>query len=167
MSLRNWIIFGIIFGIFQIPMLRNWAVLQVAFPFQYVGLILLLPENTARNWTMIGGFFLGLIIDIFSNTPGMHAGTTVLLAYGRISWLRFITDFSDDEKSLNLENLNLLRFTLYCFPLIFAHHFILFVLEKEGFSDFFWTLAKTLSSSLLSFSIVLLTAMSLIRKAPR
>ena len=45
--------------------------------------IMLLPFETGVFTMMILGFGLGIIIDIFSNTYGLHASSLLLMAYMR------------------------------------------------------------------------------------
>lgn len=42
----------------------------------------------SRNALMLWAFFLGLAVDVFSDTPGMNAAATVLLAFLRPTFLR-------------------------------------------------------------------------------
>ena len=52
-------------------------------PYIYVLFVLLLPVSTPRYAVVMLGFFIGLVIDIFSNTAGMHASATTFMAFVR------------------------------------------------------------------------------------
>ena len=67
----------------QVLILNNVHIAGVATPFLYVYFILKFNSGTSRNELMVWGFCMGLAIDIFSNTPGMNAAATVLLAFLR------------------------------------------------------------------------------------
>ena len=165
--IRRIVIYAVLLVILQIPMLRNWTVYGVAFPFPYIGLIILLPQFVSRSWHMVLAFFLGLIVDVFSNTPGMHAAASVFIAYRKHAWLGVSADQLYVDFDISVQSLGLARFVIFCMPLILVHHIMLFVLENEGFGDFIWTLNKAFWSSLLSFSIMLLTALAAIRTKDR
>ncbi|QLH47146.1 MAG: rod shape-determining protein MreD [Bacteroidota bacterium] len=45
--------------------------------------LMLLPVNIPHVVLMLCGFFTGLTMDLFCNTPGMHAAACVLLCYVR------------------------------------------------------------------------------------
>ena len=49
----------------------------------YPYLILLLPFKTNRLLVLIIAFILGLFIDMFYNSPGVHTAAIVIMAYGR------------------------------------------------------------------------------------
>lgn len=75
----------------QVLILNNVHIAGVATPFLYVYFILKFNSGTSRNELMLWGFCIGLAIDIFSNTPGMNAAATVLLAFLRPLFLRLFT----------------------------------------------------------------------------
>ena len=75
----------------QVLILNNVHIAGVATPFLYVYFILKFNSGTSRNELMVWGFCMGLAIDIFSNTPGMNAAATVLLAFLRPLFLRLFT----------------------------------------------------------------------------
>ena len=58
-----------------------------ATPMPYVYFLLILPSNTPRWLYVLLGFLLGVLIDIFGNTPGMAAAT--MTAIGLITPLLF------------------------------------------------------------------------------
>ena len=67
----------------QVLVLNYVHIHQFAKPLLYVYFILKLDSNTGRNQTMLWSFALGLCIDILSNTPGLNATASVLLAFFR------------------------------------------------------------------------------------
>ena len=78
----------------QVLILNNVHIAGYATPFLYVYFILKFASGTSRNELMLWAFFLGLTIDIFSNTPGMNAAATVFLAFVRPTFLRLFTPVS-------------------------------------------------------------------------
>ena len=65
----------------QVLILNNVHIAGYATPFLYIYLILKFESDVPRNVLMLWAFFLGLSVDIFSDTPGMNASATVLLAF--------------------------------------------------------------------------------------
>lgn len=161
--IKRFIVYAIILLILQIPLLHNWVINGVAFPFPYIGFIILLPHFLGRSGQMITAFAVGLVVDIFSNTPGMHASMSVLIAYTRNNWLSVVTDVSDEDLELSVHHLGWIGMLLFVWPMVFVHHLGIFVLENEGVSDFLRVLAKSFWSSLLSFSIIMVAAIVAIR----
>lgn len=72
----------------QVLILNNVHIAGYATPFLYIYLILKFESDVPRNVLMLWAFFLGLSVDIFSDTPGMNASATVLLAFLRPVFLR-------------------------------------------------------------------------------
>ena len=73
----------IVLILLQVLVLNNVQFLGFLNPYIYILFILSLPVKFPRWITLILGFVLGLIIDIFSNTIGIHAFATVLIAFFR------------------------------------------------------------------------------------
>ena len=153
------VLYFILLVLMQIPILHNWVLFDLAFPFPYIGFILLLPLTTHRSWSMLIAFSIGLIVDIFSNTPGVHASAGVLVAYLRTPWLGVATDVSNEELDLTVSSLGLVKFSLYLFPLILVHHFMLFTLENEGFKWIGTLFAKIFWSAVFSYGLICLVAL--------
>ena len=65
----------------QVLILNSVHIAGYATPFLYIYFILKFSSGTSRNELMLWAFFFGLTIDIFSDTPGMNAAATVLLAF--------------------------------------------------------------------------------------
>ena len=72
----------------QVLILNNVHIAGYATPFLYIYLILKFESDVSRNTLMLWAFFLGLTVDVFSDTPGMNAAATVLLAFLRPIFLR-------------------------------------------------------------------------------
>ena len=67
----------------QVLILNDVHIANCATPFVYVYLLLKFDSGTSRNALMCWAFFLGLAVDIFSDTPGMNAASAVWLAFLR------------------------------------------------------------------------------------
>lgn len=163
---RYLVLFGILI-LLQIPLLHNWVFFDLGFPFLYIGFLLFLPQQLSRVWLLIAGFFIGLLMDVFSNTPGMHASATVLVCFVRTRWYNVILETSDEELDMTLTSLGWIKLTLAFLPLILLHHLTLFALENEGFNGLGHLLAKVFWSSVVSFFLIALTALGTAPKKKR
>ncbi len=77
--------FGLV--VMQVLILNKIHVLGFITPFLYIYFLLKLPTGTSRNLLLLLGFTLGIVIDMFSNTPGMNAAACVFLAFVRPLYL--------------------------------------------------------------------------------
>lgn len=80
----------IVLVLIQVLILNNIEFSGYINPFLYVLFILLLPFETPAWLLLVSGFALGLTVDLFMNTPGLHAAATVLTAFVRPFVLRIL-----------------------------------------------------------------------------
>ncbi|MCB2221344.1 MAG: rod shape-determining protein MreD [Bacteroidetes bacterium] len=128
-------------------------------PYLYVFFILLLPFETPGWIMLMSSFALGLIIDLFSGTPGMHAAASTLMAYARPIVIRSVGANKEFETGMqpSIRDLGFQWFFTYSFILIFLHHFSLLLIEVFRFSRFFDTLQRALLSTLFTLLLVIIT----------
>ncbi len=117
--------------------------------FPYVYLILMLPISIGRIQLLFIGFLLGLLIDVFSNTGGIHAAATTLIAFYRPLYLKAQSPREGYELAAlpHLKTFGLAWFIPYASLIVIIHHLALFYLEIFRFADFFHTLLKTFLSA--------------------
>jgi hypothetical protein len=127
-------------------------------PYVYLLFIILLPLSAPRYLVLILAFLLGLMIDIFSNSLGVHSAATVFTAYVRPLVIRVISNREDDKSDYpGLHQNKLIWFVNYVLIMVLLHHSILFYLEVYTFANFFNTLYRVLLSSLFSIIIIVLS----------
>lgn len=134
-------------------------------PYFYIVFVLLLPLSTPRYLLLLLGFLIGLTIDIFSDSLGIHTAATVLIAYIRPFVIRVISTREEDRNDFPglLQN-KFGWFFSYVTILVLAHHFVLFYLEYFTFSHFFYTLLKVIFSSVFTIFIIVLSQFLIFRK---
>ena len=125
--------------------------------FLYLGFLLFLPLRTPIVVQLLLSFGIGLTMDIFYDTGGLHAAAAVLLGFLRPWVLRLLTprDGYDSGDTVNVHQMGWQWFTVYMLLLIALHHATFFVLELGSFRHFGTTLGKILVSALFT-SIALL-----------
>jgi rod shape-determining protein MreD len=127
-------------------------------PYVYILFILLLPHSTPTYLLLILSFFIGLVVDIFLNSIGVHAAASVLIGYLRPYIIRIISNREDDRSDYPGLSQNTLRwFVSYVSIAVIFHHILLFYLEVFSFSHFFVTLGRAMISSLFSIFIIVLS----------
>ena len=116
---------------------RGWC-------FLYLGFLLFLPLATPIVGQLLLGFGLGLTMDIFYDTGGLHAAAAVLLAHLRPWVLRLLTprDGYDSQDSVNVHQMGWQWFSVYLGLLVLLHHLTFFVLELGSFRHLSLTLAR-------------------------
>tara|TARA_R110002124_G_scaffold265785_2_gene432667 strand:- start:421 stop:924 length:504 start_codon:yes stop_codon:yes gene_type:complete len=146
----------IIYLILQIFFMRNLVLFNYAFSFVYIAIILLLPIETDRLYLLIIGFLVGLLVDFFSNTYGIHAAATVLIAYARPILLNYqIESKGLDRVGIGIRAQGLPAFVSYVLPLIFIHNCVLFLLEMNNVGMIFYSTIRIVASTVLTFIFIL------------
>ena len=128
-------------------------------PYIYVMFILLLPVDISKSLLLFLAFILGLTIDFFGNTLGLHAAATVLLAFARPGTINLFfsnIEFNSNEEP-GLQRLKFNGFFRYVFALVFIHNFTLYMLEIFSFTDFFHTLYRIMLNTLLTILLIFIT----------
>jgi len=133
-------------------------------PYVYVMFILLLPFETPAWLLLLSSFAIGLSVDIFSGTIGMHAAASTFMAFLRPTVSRLINSKKEYEPGVKpgINDLGIAWFFSYTIVLVFAHHLVYFFLEVFRFEEFFTTLARVVLSTLLSTSLII--ALNLLAK---
>jgi hypothetical protein len=129
--------------------------------------IMLLPFETGVFTLMILGFALGLIIDVFSNTYGLHASSLLLMAYVRPIIFKFYgpREGYDPLKEPSVFDMGS-RWFLFVFGyLILIHHFWYFLVEIFRFDQFLLILQKTIFSVIISYLLCIVLQTFLVKKS--
>ena len=142
----------------QVLILNQVRFIGFVNPYIYILFIVLLPLSTPRYILLILSFFIGLVVDVFLNSLGVHAAASVLIAYLRPYIIRVISNREDDRSDYpGLYQNTFGWFVLYVTIMVLLHHLLLFYLEVFSFSRFFVTLGRALISSLFSIFIIVLS----------
>ena len=137
--MNSWVRYFFLFIVvvfLQVTIGNSIHLLGVAIPFLYIYFIIRLPLSLSVNWTLTLAFILGLVIDIFSNTPGMNALACTVVAFLRKPILNLYTprgeDYSESEPSIRN-----------------------FGIESFSFFDIGRLIVRILASTILTFLVIL------------
>ncbi len=150
----------------QIFIINNIEISSMINPYFYVIFILLLPFETPGWLLLTSSFVLGLVVDLFMNTPGLHAASCVFMAFLRPQVLNIISprDGFDPGSFPRLYYFGFNWFLKYSVILVFAHHLVLFYIEVFRFSSFTDTFIKVILSTLLSVVLIVISQYFIFRK---
>ena len=142
----------------QVLVFNKIVLFGTAHNFIYIGFLLTLPFEIAVIPGMLIGMMLGLGIDAFSNTFGIHAAASVLLMYLRPIMISYLTPQGGYPAGV-LPKPNILGlswFTYFSLPLIFIHQAVLFFIEYGGVTMFWETSWKVVASTFYSFLLIVI-----------
>lgn len=152
--------------LFQVLVLDNVMINGYMIPQIYILFILLMPFETPRWAQLVSGFLLGMGIDLFLNTPGMHTFATVVVAFVRPYLLNLLAprDGYEPDSFPRIHYYGFLWFLKYTLIIVLLHHFVLFYLEVFQLKDFLSTLLRVILSAILSTSTIVLSQYFVFRK---
>ena len=150
----------------QIIIFNNMNFLGYISPFPYILFIILYPVNGNKSGLLIASFFLGLIMDMFSNSGGIHTTACLVLAYFRPFIFKFSFGLSYEYQTVKLNDvLTPERFSFILLSVL-IHHLILFILEAFQFSFILDILLRTLLSTVFTL-LLCITIIYLIKPNKR
>lgn len=120
----------------QVLILNNIHFLRVATPFLYLYFILKMPVESTRTNVVFFSFLIGLLVDIFSNTPGMHAFACTLAGFIRLPLIRLLMG-KDLPEGINpsYKTFGYGGFLRYMLLVVVIHHVALFLIESLTLFD--------------------------------
>jgi hypothetical protein len=150
-----------VFILFKMPPLHRFVV-----PYLYYLFILWLPFSLSRISITFIGFFYGLCLDYFTETPGLHAAACTLIAYVRPFVIGLLISQEGADKnyvSPSFVSMGWAPYATYVIVLTLLHHSYLVLLQWTNF-DLMFFLGKVIASSAVSLLLILLTELLFFRK---
>ncbi len=134
-----------------------------ATPLLYVYFALIFPRNYPRWAILLWCFFLGLSIDIFSNTPGLAAASLTLIALLQPYAIElFLPHDAAENQEASAASLGFTKFHTMCAIHVFLYCLVYFSLEAFSFFNLLQWLLNIVGSALLT--MVLIMAVEAVRR---
>jgi rod shape-determining protein MreD len=153
----------------QVFLLKNIDLYNLSTPYFYILFILLLPFEVPNILLFALAFILGITIDAFYDTPGLHAAACVVLAFVRILFISITVqkDGFDNEPEPTLSIMGFRWFLTYAVVLTLVHHFFLINLEAFSLSQIEFTISRILLSSLFTVFLMLISGLLFYKRKER
>ena len=140
----------------QVIVFNNINLFGFISPFPYILFIILYPVNGNKSGLLVASFLLGIILDMFSNSGGIHTTACLFLAYFRPSIFKFAFGVSYEYQTIKLnDTLTPERFSFLLVAVV-LHHLVLFIFEAFQFSLLWDILIRTLLSSSITLIICII-----------
>ena len=140
----------------QVLVLNHVQFLGFVNPYIYVLFILSLPVRTPRWLVLLLSFGLGIAVDAFADTLGLHAFACVLAGFLRDPLIKLLgvadenNDFTPSFSTFGPGN-----YVKYAAVLVVVHHLVLYFLEAFTLAHFVYTLWHACLASAVTLVIVL------------
>ncbi len=147
----------------QVLVFNHIHIMGYATPMPYVYFLLMLSSETPRWFYITSGFGLGLVIDLFTNTPGMAAASLCACGLAAPAFLRAFspTDRAEEEFRPSIHTMKWSGYLNYAACTTVLHCTFFFTVEAFSFDCWPATIANILGSSMLT--LLLIAALELIR----
>ncbi len=147
----------VILVLVQVLILNNINFLGFINPYLYILFIITLPINLARSYLLLIAFILGLTIDVFTGTLGMHACATVAAAFVRAPLIKFFTprDSNYELEFPSMKTFGTLNFVYYVALMVLVHHTVLFMVDTFSFHRIGYTMLLILSNVIFTLALLL------------
>ena len=131
-------------------------VFNVATPLFYVYFVLLFPRSYPRWSMLLWCFFMGLVIDMFSNTPGVASASMTLVGALQPVFLSFFQPRDAEENMpVSAATLGFGKYSAMVLMLTSVYCLMFFTLESFSFFDWIYWLESILGSTLLTSCLIL------------
>ena len=147
----------VVYMLIQVMIINNINFGQYINPYIYILFLLILPVEIS-GWLLLSlGFITGITMDMFQNSPGIHASASVFLAFARPFILSNISPRDGYEPgSLPIpSHFGFLWFFKYCVFCVVLHHLFLFIVEAFSFSYLWSVIIKMILSSFFSLLFIM------------
>ncbi|MCB0401377.1 MAG: rod shape-determining protein MreD [Flavobacteriales bacterium] len=152
----KYVVSFILLVLFQGLILNNIELGGYINPYLYVLFILALPVEMPKWIVLIIAFVLGLVIDSFTSTMGMHTSATVFMAFSRAYLLKLMAPRGGYEFNAKpgIQMMGIAWYVMYAAILVLLHHLFLFYIESFKLTQFFSTFFRTISSTFFTLLMV-------------
>ncbi len=141
----------------QVFVLNNILFLEHINPYLYIVFVFLYPLNEDRIPFLFYSFLLGLFVDFFSDSGGIHAFSILCIAYVRLFFVRlYFRKVVTDYPFFKLKSESFGKTFNYVVTLTIIHHLIYFSFANFSFQNYTNVLLNTLYSSIFTLLLYFL-----------
>lgn len=142
----------------QVLVLNNIQFSGYINPFLYVLFILMLPFEAPKWLVLFASFLIGLGVDMFSDSIGIHAAASTFMGFCRPYVLNIIKprDGYEFNTQPTIRDMDVRWYITYSGILVFLHHFVFFYIEIFRINEFFSILTRVVLSSFFTILLIIL-----------
>lgn len=148
---RLLLIFALQVLLFDHLHIGSWGLVMM-----YILFLINLPARIPRWAEMIIGFMVGMMMDVWHASLGIHIAACVALTFVRPLLLNnTVQDVERIKDNLSSQNIGRAEYIKCAVILTVLHHFIVFSLETWNIQFWWMVLLQTLISSVMTLVIIL------------
>lgn len=150
----NWIkliIQAVVVLLLQVLLFDHLQIAGWGFPMVYVLVLMNLPVQVPRWAEMLIGAIVGLLLDIWNSSMGVHMAACIAFSFLRPILLRNVVQdlerVSGEVTSISLGRMEYVKCLVF---LTLVHHLMVFVLEAWSWQHWWIVLIQTALSSMMT-----------------
>ena len=140
----------------QVLLFDQLQLFGVCHPYIYILCLLMMPITLSHSADMLIGAAVGLVMDVFCNSLGIHMASCILLMFIRPDLLGAIVSDKDRlNEQICLRALGIEALIKYVVILVVIHHLTVFMLAAWSWAHIGFVLMETLVSGLITSTIII------------
>ena len=125
-------------------------------PYIYILCLLMMPITLPHNVDMLIGALVGLVMDVFCNSLGVHTAACILVMFIRPYLIGALVNDKDRlNEQISLRSIGMEAMLRYVVIMVIIHHLMVFALAAWSWSHIGFVLLETLVSSLVTILIII------------
>ena len=146
----------IVVMVLQVLLFDQLQLFGVCHPYIYILCLLMMPITLSHSADMLIGAAVGLVMDIFCNSMGVHMASCILLMFIRPYLLGAVVNDKDRlNEQICLRTLGMEAFLKYMVILVVIHHLTVFMLAAWSISHIGFVLMETGVSGFITCLLIL------------
>ena len=142
--------------VLQVLLFNQLQLWGACHPYIYILCLLMLPITLPHSVDMLIGAAVGLVMDVFCNSLGVHTAACILLMYVRPYLIGALVNDKDRlNEQISLRAIGMEALLKYVVILVVLHHLTVFLLAAWSRTHIGFVLLETLVSSVITILIVL------------
>ena len=146
----------IVVMILQVFLFNQLQLFGVCHPYIYVLCLLMLPITLPHSVDMLIGAGVGLVMDVFCNSLGIHMAGCILLMFIRPYLIGTLVNDKDRlNEQISIRTLGMEAMIKYVILLVCLHHLVIFTIAAWSWEHWGFVLLETVVSSFLTILVII------------
>ena len=146
----------IVVMLLQVLLLDQLQLWGACHPYVYILCLLMMPITLPHSVSMVIGAAVGLVMDVFCNSLGVHTAACILLMFIRPYLIGAIVNDKDRlNEQISLRAIGMEALIKYVVILVLIHHLTVFMLAAWSWAHIGFVLLETLVSSMITISLII------------
>lgn len=148
---------AIVLVLTQVLICNHIFIFNVAMAFVFIYVIIRMPMDMKTDALLTWAFVCGLLVDMFSDTPGVNSLACTVLAMVKRPCMYTYVPRDDRTKSItpSIKELGFAIYGKYLLTMSAIYCFLAFTIEYFNFADIKEIVIMTVSSAVLTFLVIL------------